>query len=137
MLVTFNHSFTADLCSAKGGKAAHEKDKTETLKRCMGLIHFGSIQKLFTIVAEPERIAVIAAGAVLVQCFLVFPGGVTLVLRPVVAGKLMMQFFHVVVAVGFCENTGSGNGGIKAITLDDAFMRDLFKRDEPVSIDQQ
>ena len=106
------------------------------MNRCMGLIRHGGFEKIGLIVAESERLTVVLAGTVLVQCLLVFAGGIALILRPVVFWKFAMQCFHIIIPVGLCKNAGRSDRCINAIALDNAFVGNPFIFREPVSIDQ-
>ena len=102
----------------------------------MGLICHGWVKQFGLIIAESERFAMVLTGAILVQGFLVLPCCIALVLCPVIFWKFLMQLLHVIIPVRFGKYARRCYRRVNAITLYNAFVRDLFKRCEPVSIDQ-
>src|SRR4051812_40330585 len=75
--------------------------------------------------------------AIGIQSNLVLPGGISLILGPVVAREFVVELLHKIIPVSLGKNAGCGNGGIEPIALYHAFMGDLLKRGKAVAIDQQ
>ena len=67
----------------------------------------------------------------------VVAGRVSLVFRPIVAGELLMQAEHVLVAVGLGEHRGGGDVGKFSIPLYDALERKAKMALEAVAVDGQ
>ena len=62
---------------------------------------------------------------------------IAFILVPMVLRKFEVQGLQVIVPVGFGQNAGCGNAGIRAIALYKALMINTWERFKPVSIYQK
>ena len=64
-------------------------------------------------------------------------GRIALVLFPVIDRIFLRNPVHVVVSVSFCQNRGGGDRNECRVALDDALVRNVERRAEPISVDEQ
>ena len=69
--------------------------------------------------------------------FAVLAGRIALVLFPVVDRIFLRDPVHVVVPVSFCQNRGGGDRNECRVAFDDALVRNVERRAEPISVDEQ
>jgi hypothetical protein len=67
----------------------------------------------------------------------VFAGTISLIGDPSVMGKLVMEFFHKIIPVGFGQDAGGGNGSIDTIALYNTFVANLFIAVKAIAVNQQ
>jgi len=98
----------------------------------------GSCQPPLSLLEEPERAAVLRAGAVLRYGGAVGAGGIGLVDIPAIHGVLLMQAQHQGVTVSFCQHRGGGYGGIQGVAVHYAGVGDAQGvRGKAVAVDEQ
>lgn len=66
-----------------------------------------------------------------------FAGRITFVALPTVFGEISGEALHIFVAVGLGQHRRGGNIRIFAVPLDDAAIRNIERRAEPVAVDRQ
>ena len=86
---------------------------------------------------EVERHAMMGGRAMGADGFAVGTGGIAFVTVPSVHGIVLMEGVHVVVAIGFGQDAGSGNGEVLGITLDDGLVRQGLITLETVPVDDE
>ena len=84
-----------------------------------------------------ERQAVVGRESVSGNRLAVVAGGVALIFRPAIFGKLSRNATHIFVAVGLCEHRRCGNIGVLAIALNDALEGLCQRGVETIAVDRQ
>lgn len=64
-------------------------------------------------------------------------GRITFIGVPGVVWKIPMLSQHIVISIGFCQNTRRSNGGNLTISFHDAFEGDILVGFKPISIYKQ
>lgn len=86
---------------------------------------------------DVKTFAVVFAKAIFLYGLPVGRRSIALILVPPVLGKLQVQLPHPLIAPGFGQYAGGGNGGVSSITFHHANMRRFWVGFKPVAVNQQ